>query len=537
MRASPHERQGLTPVTETPPPGDPSPFLAPLQADPERLAVAAGDAHLTRRELSSAAAAYAAGLARLGIGPGDRVAVHLPASASHLIAIAGHLAAGIVHVPVNTRYREGEIRHVLRDSGAAALVTTPGSLALDVAAALRGGEMGPRIVVSHEGSAPPGGAVPFADLIEAGLRAAALPTAADPSATSLLVYTSGTTGPAKGVALTQQGLAANVGAITRLWRFTEADTLVLALPLFHVHGLCLGLLGSWLHGARVLLHDRFSAAAIVRAFREEGATLFTGVPTMYRLLIEHLEGAPDDARALASARLFTSGSAALPAADACAFSALTGHTILERYGMTETGFTISNPYDGERRPGSVGLPVPGYEVRIVAEDGRPCAAGELGEIVVRGDGLMHGYWNRAAETEPALRDGWFLTGDLATRDDDGYIRIAGRKSLDLVKSGGFKISAREIEETLAGHPSVAEAAVVAIPDPLWGERVAAVVVPRGERTEPDPDLAAELAEFVARRLADYKRPRSFRFVASLPRNAMGKVEKNKLRALFEGEPT
>jgi acyl-CoA synthetase (AMP-forming)/AMP-acid ligase II len=275
----------------------------------------------------------------------------------------------------------------------------------------------------------------------------------------------------------------------------------------------------------------------VRSFRDEGATVFMGVPTMYRLLIEHLGEAPDDARALASARLFTSGSAALPAADAAAFAALTGHSILERYGMTETGFTISNPYDGERRPGSVGHPVPGYDVRIVDEDGRPCGTGEIGEILVRGDGLMRGYWNRASDTEEALRDGWFLTGDLATRDADGYVRIAGRKSLDLVKSGGFKISAREIEEALAAHPSVTEAAVIAIPDPLWGERIAAVVVPRAWSTELDPDLALELAEFVALKLADYKRPRSFRFVASLPRNAMGKVEKHRLRALFEGERT
>jgi malonyl-CoA/methylmalonyl-CoA synthetase len=511
----------------------PSPFLARLQADRERLAVAAADGRLTRGELASAAAAYAAGLKRLGIVPGDRVAVHLPASASHLIALAGHLAAGVVHVPVNTRYRAAEIRHVLADAGASAVVTTPGSAALDVAGTLQsGGGMGPLIVAGPDTSMLPSGVVAFADLIEAGRRAAASAPTADLASAAILVYTSGTTGPAKGVALSQQALAANIGAITRLWRFTEDDTIALALPLFHVHGLCLGLLGSWLHGASVRLHDRFAAATVVRSFRDDGATVFMGVPTMYRLLIEHLETAPEEAPALASGRLFTSGSAALDPADAAAFASLTGHAILERYGMTETGFTLSNPYDGERRPGTVGRPVPGCDVRIVDDDGRPCAPGDLGEVVVKGEGLMRGYWNLPAETERAFRDGWFLTGDLATADDDGYIRIAGRKSIDLVKSGGFKISAREIEEVLAGHPSVAEVAVIPIPDPLWGERIAAVVVLRPGCDAPDEGLGAELAEFVARRLADYKQPRSFRFVASLPRNAMGKVEKHRLRALF-----
>lgn len=521
-------------MKENPVTPHPSPFLARLQADPERLAVAAADGRLTRRELASAAAAYAAGLRRLGIRPGDRVAVHLPSSASHLIAIAGHFASGVVHVPVNTRYREAEIRHVLGDAGAAALVTTPGSLALEVAGTLRGaGGIGPSIVVAPDGSAPPPGAVAFADLVEAGRREASRTSAADLAAPALLVYTSGTTGPAKGVVHSQQALAANLGALTQLWRFTQDDTVALALPLFHVHGLCIGLLGSWLHGAPVRLHDRFAAAAIVRSFRDDGATVFMGVPTMYRLLIEHLEAAPGEALALAAGRLFTSGSAALSPADARAFAALTGHAILERYGMTETGFTISNPYDGERRSGSVGRPVSGCDVRIVSDDGSACAPGDVGEILVRGDGLMRGYWNLPAETERAFRDGWFLTGDLATEDGDGYIRILGRKSIDLVKSGGFKISAREVEETLTGHPSVAEAAVIAIPDPLWGERVAAVVVLHTGSAGPDPEIISKLAEFVAQRLADYKKPRSFRFVDSLPRNAMGKVEKHRLVKLFQ----
>jgi malonyl-CoA/methylmalonyl-CoA synthetase len=256
-----------------------------------------------------------------------------------------------------------------------------------------------------------------------------------------------------------------------------------------------------------------------------------GVPTMYVRLLEHLRAHPGSAAVLSRARLFTSGSAPLPSDDFHAFLETTGHAILERYGMSETLFTLSNPHDGERRPGTVGLPVPGCEVRVVDDGGRAVVPGEMGEIVVKSSGLMTGYWGRPEETARSFRDGWFLTGDVARRSADGYVTIAGRKSVDVIKSGGFKISAREIEDVLRRHPLVADAAVLGAPDRVWGERVVAVVVlsPGGGATPAEDELLATLSGFCGEHLAEYKRPREVRVVAELPRNALRKVQKHLLR--------
>jgi malonyl-CoA/methylmalonyl-CoA synthetase len=315
----------------------------------------------------------------------------------------------------------------------------------------------------------------------------------------------------------------------RLWRFSEADRLVLALPLFHVHGLCLGVAGALLTGFTLLLEERFDPVRVVEAFASGGATAFMGVPTMYVRLLERLEAHPEDAAALRKARLFTAGSAPLPAADFHAFQEKTGHRILERYGMSETLFTLSNPYEGERRPGTVGLPVPGCSVRLVDDEGRDVPDGELGEIHVKGNGVMNAYWGREAETAAAFRDGWFLTGDVARRGAGGYVTILGRKSVDVIKSGGYKISAREIEDVLRRHPAVKDAAVVGLPDRVWGQRIAAAVV----LTEPAEADAAErtcteIAAFAAKHLADFKVPRDLRALTELPRNALGKVQKHVL---------
>jgi acyl-CoA synthetase (AMP-forming)/AMP-acid ligase II len=254
---------------------------------------------------------------------------------------------------------------------------------------------------------------------------------------------------------------------------------------------------------------------------------------MYVRLLEHLDARPGAAEALRQARLFTAGSAPLPAADFAAFREKTGHAILERYGMTETLFTLSNPYGGDRRPGTVGLPVPGCSVRLVDDEGRDAREGEPGEIHVRGGGLMSGYWGRPADTAASFREDWFLTGDLAQRDADGYVTILGRKSVDVIKSGGYKIAAREIEDVLRRHPAVKDAAVVGLPDRVWGQRVAAAVVlvePCGKDAE---TIACEdIAAFAASRLADFKKPRELRAMAELPRNALGKVQKHLLVKLL-----
>jgi acyl-CoA synthetase (AMP-forming)/AMP-acid ligase II len=305
--------------------------------------------------------------------------------------------------------------------------------------------------------------------------------------------------------------------------------MALALPLFHVHGLCLGVHGALLHRMPLLLFERFDALRVVEAFASGGATLFQGVPTMYVKLLQLLADSPEAAIALARGRLFTSGSAALAAGDFRRFEELTGHRILERYGMSETLFTLSNPYE-DRRPGTVGLAIPGYEVRIVDDAGQEAAVDEPGEIHVRGNGLMTAYWRRPEETAACFDDGWFVTGDMARRDRDGYVSIAGRKSVDFIKSGGFKISAREIEDVLRVHPRVRDVAVVGAPDSVWGERiVAAVVLQPATGPSPTPaSLLDELSGFCAQSLADYKRPREVRILEDLPRNALGKVQKHRI---------
>ncbi len=346
----------------------------------------------------------------------------------------------------------------------------------------------------------------------------------------MLIYTSGTTGKSKGVALSYRALADNTASVTGLWRFAPEDRLVLALPLFHVHGLVLGVTGMLVNGLTLLLEPRFEPGRVVRAFAEDGATVFMGVPTMYVRLLEHLDAHPEAAAALRGARLFTAGSAPLPAADFEAFRAKTGHAILERYGMSETLFTLSNPYDGERRPGTVGVATPGCSVRVVDDAGRDVDDGDLGEIVVKSDGLMNGYWGREADTAAAFRDGWFLTGDVARRGASGTVTIVGRKSVDIIKSGGYKIAAREIEDVLRQHPQVRDVAVVGLEDRVWGQRVAAALV-LAEGSDPDA-VCAEVAAFAAARLADYKKPRDVVALPELPRNALGKVQKHLLAGVF-----
>ncbi len=483
-------------------------------------------------ELDGLSRRYAARLRRLGIGAGDRVAVFSETCPEMVVAFLGHLRSGVVHVPINARYKSQEARHILEDSGARAVLVR------------RGDACAP--VLEEILSAPPAALTHRLDLEEwAGPAAGTGDTGADSpdvlpdgGAAAVLVYTSGTTGKSKGVALSSRALARNTLAVTTLWRFGPDDRVVVALPLFHVHGLCLGIVGALLHGATILLEPRFDAAALVDAFARRGASVFMGVPTMYALLLEHLEARPGAAAALARARLFTSGSAALPAPRFAAFRERTGHAILERYGMSETLFTLSNPYEGERRPGTVGRPVPGCGIRVVDDAGADAAPGEMGELWVTSNGMMNGYWGRASETAASFRDGWFVTGDMARAGADGSITILGRKSVDFIKSGGFKISAREIEDVVRRHPLVRDAAVVGAPDPVWGERIVAAVV-LAEAAEPRPseqELLAQLGSLCAGALADYKRPREVRIVAELPRNALGKIQKHRILEILAASP-
>jgi malonyl-CoA/methylmalonyl-CoA synthetase len=343
-----------------------------------------------------------------------------------------------------------------------------------------------------------------------------------------MLYTSGTTGRPKGVRLSHAALAATVAALEEAWRWRREDRLLHVLPLHHTHGLIVALLGALWVGAETRFVP-FDAATIWEGFA--GATLFMAVPTMYAKLMEAWRDAPPDRRAGWTAaarglRLATSGSAALPATMLDAFREATGQTILERYGMTEIGMALSNRYDGPRVPGAVGCELPGVAIDIVDEAGQPVATGEPGELRVRTPQIFSGYHGDAAATAASFdAAGRFRTGDTGIRDADGVIRLLGRTSIDIIKSGGYKLSALEIEAALLEHPAVAEVAVLGLPDLTWGEVVTAFVVARPGAA---PSLG-DLQSFARERLAPYKLPRALRLVPALPRNAMGKVQKQLLR--------
>ena len=416
----------------------------------------------------------------------------------------------MIFVPVNVLYREREVGHIVGDAEPAAVVTTedlaalvpPGTPAWDV-----------HLLTEEAGqTADPSGPVPSDSLGMTGDVPAAI------------VYTSGTTGRAKGAILSHANLAANARTLVEAWRITATDRYLAVLPLFHVHGLGNGLC-SWLaSGCRMRLVERFEHEKAEALFDEFRPTLFFGVPTVYVRLLELSDGA---ARRIGErARLFVSGSAPLPASVFEAFRARFGHAILERYGMTETLMTVGNPYDGERRPGTVGRPLAGVELRIVGADGRDVPKGETGELLVRGPAVFQGYWRQAEATDAAFAAGWFRTGDLGTLSADGCVTLRGR-ARDLIISGGFNVYPREVEEVLLEQPGVREAAVVGLPDARRGE--VAVACFAG-----DADPAA-LEAACRRELASFKVPRHFARVEVLPRNAMGKVDRQLLTEAARGQ--
>jgi malonyl-CoA/methylmalonyl-CoA synthetase len=350
---------------------------------------------------------------------------------------------------------------------------------------------------------------------------------ASPEAPAIVIYTSGTTGPPKGVVLPRRAIASNLDALAEAWEWTGDDVLVHGLPLFHVHGLVLGVLGPLRLGGSVRHLGRFSSEAAAAELRGPATMLF-GVPTMYHRLAADADADPRIASALARARLLMSGSAALTACDHARIARVSGQRVVERYGMTETLMNTAVRADGDRRPGTVGPPLVGVDVRLVDDHGNVIEESDgetVGEIHVRGPNLFLEYLNRPDATAEVLIDGWFRTGDVATRDPDGYLRIVGRRATDLIKSGGFKIGAGEIESALLEHHAVAEAAVTGEPDEDLGERIVAWIVPAAGHRPPDE---RDLADHVARLLSPHKRPRVVRYLSALPRNEMGKVQKKRL---------
>lgn len=467
--------------------------LRELDAEP---AVTAGERTLSYAQLRAAAGAVAGELAGA-----RRAAVWAQDTLEAIVAMVAMLEAGVELVPLNPKLGRAELGHILSDSRPEAVVGAPNS------------------------ELPPGIRQIAVDLEAAG----ELPSAPqDPEGVALVVYTSGTTGRPKGVLLPRRAVAANLDALAQAWAWTSEDRLTHALPIFHVHGLVLGTVGPLRQGGHVRHLGRFSPEVVIDALAD-GATMLFAVPTMYHRLADAVEADPKAAGALASARLLVSGSAALPAKTFERIERATGQRILERYGLTETLMNTAVRADGARRPGEVGAPLPGVEVRVVGDDGREAPAdGEtIGELVVRGPNLFLGYLNRPDATAEAVRGGWFWTGDLATRALDGYVRIVGRKSTDLIKTGGYKVGAGEIEGALLEHPAVSEVAVAGRPDEDLGERVEAWIVLCDGVPAP---AGAELADHVASLLAPHKRPRQVHFVTELPRNAMGKVLKQQLAA-------
>ncbi|OON76731.1 acyl-CoA synthetase [Streptomyces tsukubensis] len=467
----------------------------------DRIAFRFGDRALTYAELAAVTGPLAAGL-----GGERRVAIWATPTLETAVAVVAALEAGVPAVPVNPRSGEAELAHIVADSEPSLVLAAPGETLPGALSVLARADVD----------------------VTAGGPAHHAPADLPDTAPALVVYTSGTTGPPKGAVLPRGAITSTLDALADAWAWTGDDVLVHGLPLFHVHGLILGVLGPLRRGGSLRHLGRFSAEGVARELAGGGTMLF-GVPTMYHRLAEALDDDPALAKALTGARLLVSGSAALPVHDHERIAAATGRRVVERYGMTETLMNTSVRADGEARAGTVGVPLPGVEVRLVDEAGDPVGArdGEtIGEIQVRGPNLFTEYLNRPDATAEAFAGDWFRTGDMAVLEHDGYVRIVGRKATDLIKSGGYKIGAGEIENALLEYAGVREAAVTGEPDEDLGERIVAWIVPADPQ---NPPAERELADHVARRLAPHKRPRVVRLLAELPRNDMGKIMKRSLR--------
>jgi malonyl-CoA/methylmalonyl-CoA synthetase len=444
-----------------------------------------------------------------------RVAFLVHPSFAYAAVQRGTWRAGGVAVPLAVSHPPAELDYVIRDSGAAVVVGDKASAStlMPLARAAHA-----RFVAAEDALR----ASPAAELPHLGSNRRAM-----------IIYTSGTTGRPKGVVSTHQIIGAQIASLVEAWRWTPSDHLLLVLPLHHVHGIINGLGSALAVRATCEIAPAFDAESVWARLTSGEVTVFTAVPTIYHRLIASWDAAAPEVRrqrseAVRGLRLMMSGSAALPVKTLERWREISGHTLLERYGMTEIGMALANPLTGERRPGCVGTPLPGVEVRVVDESGADVEPGTPGELEVRGPTVFLEYWKRPDETTAAFRDGWFRTGDVAVVEDGSY-RLLGRTNVDIIKTGGFKVSALEIEEVLRTHPAIAECAVVGVSDDAWGECVSAAVELRQGATLSLDDLQ----QWAKPQLAPYKIPRALQHVAALPRNAMGKVVKPEVAGLFK----
>ena len=491
-------------------------------ADPSlanRIAVVDDGGHCSYAELLGDAMAWRDRLSPTR--PGDRIACLVPPGRTHVAIQLGIWARRSIAVPLAVSHPLPELEYVLDDARPAVVVadpTLPQTPHLETSARSRGATI----------LAPPPSPHPPPNLLHHPPNRP--PHPADPAP---LIYTSGTTGRPKGVLTTHRNLTAQIATLTGAWAWTASDRILHTLPLHHIHGVVNALACALWSGAACEFGTGAPASTWDRLASGD-ITLFMAVPTVYTRLIRAWENAPPAtrrrwSRGAARLRLMVSGSAALPVATLERWREITGHTLLERYGMTEIGMALSNPLAGERRPGHVGHPLPGVNARVVDDQGRPVAPGTHGEIEVRGPQVFREYWGRPAETAAALRDGWFRTGDEGCVAADGYYRILGRRSVDIVKTGGYKVSALEVEEAYRLHPAVRDIAAVGVPHPEWGEQLRAMWVPAAGFEGLD---TAALRAWGKERLAPYKVPHLFHAVPGLPHNAMGKVRKAAVRRML-----
>ncbi|MDQ3522827.1 MAG: acyl-CoA synthetase [Gemmatimonadota bacterium] len=490
------------------------PLVSRARAHAARTAIIAPEGTFTYGDLLDASAAVASSLLA---GARDlreaRVAFVAPSGWHYVVAQWGIWRAGGIAVPLAVSHPPAELEYVIQDGDAAIVLAHP-----EFAAVLHpiAEQAGRRFLLTSEA-------------LQADMSS--LPKV-DQSRGALIIYTSGTTGKPKGVVTTHANLQAQVASLVKAWEWSADDRALLVLPLHHVHGIVNVLTCALWSGATCEILPKFDAEAVWSRIELGRLTLFMAVPTIYARLIAAWEAAsPERQRRMSTGcqrmRLMVSGSAALPVQTLERWREISGHTLLERYGMTEIGMALSNSLRGERRPGFVGVPLPGVQVRLVDEEGREVQAGTAGEIEVRGPTVFLEYWRRPDATREVFRDGWFRTGDVAVVED-AYYRILGRRSVDIIKTGGYKVSALEIEEVLRTHPEIAECAVVGVEDAEWGERICVAIELRdGAGLKLD-----ELQPWAREHLAPYKIPRDLQVVTALPRNAMGKVVKPDVAALF-----
>ncbi len=475
------------------------------------------DTRLPYADLDALTSQWAQALTGLGGKPGDRIVVQVEKSVENIFLYLASLRAGLVYVPLNTAYTAAELDYFIGDAEPAIIICDPARE--DAIAPLAGEAKLVTMDAAGRGS--------LAEHVALALTAPFETVERQPDDLAAILYTSGTTGRAKGAMLSHRNLASNALVLKDYWRWQPGDVLIHALPIYHVHGLFVALHGALLNGSTMLFHKAFDAGAVLADLPR--ATVLMGVPTFYVRLAAHEKLTKE---AVANMRLFVSGSAPLLESTFAEFETKTGHRILERYGMTEAGMICSNPYEGERVPGTVGFPLPAVSARVTDKEGKEVGGGEPGVLEIKGPNLFQGYWRKHEKTAEEMRtDGYFITGDIATMDAEGRVAIVGRAK-DLIIAGGLNIYPREIELAIDAVEGVKESAVIGVPHPDLGEAVVAVVVREADALTEDNILSA-----LASGLARFKQPRRIVFADNLPRNAMGKVQKAVLRdghgALFD----